>query len=425
MADASKYQSDAGNSVSKEFVQTLYSHEFAQLVHTPTRGSSILDLVFCNRHFLVSGVNVLPPIGTSDHATVQFLLNIYKPDPQVAWLGTSPELDWRAVGDYLGGVDWIVSSGVQIPSRVFRSYDYSLRLLESLDKALAKYYASVENKIIASKFTIVWFHGEEIYEVLSAWPTSPSITPDFIPFKFIKMVLNHLLYPLEHLFNLSYLRAEVPDRWKHSLVTPVPKKAPTIAIKLSVIFAMSGPLVDLRVRSDRTAALEALRNLWSYPHFETLHLEGCQLTDQDIENIHADNSCIKYVCLRNNLLAHPWLALKAKLPAVTYLDLRENRCLFQGLRPSPYYYRIIGYCLFRWLFLNAQEMKGSHFPHVEQLFLSRPLSQYASLSCCCCLQVVRKRNPFSSEVKMQSRKSSQRSPRSTTLPITPLSFHFR
>ncbi|KAK6042686.1 hypothetical protein COOONC_19809, partial [Cooperia oncophora] len=161
-----------------------------------------------------------------------------------------------------------------------------------LDKALAKYYASVENKIIASKVPsklynyinsrlkarnklpalvvdeshlaisdkdkaellaekfqlafsnhceqsmgdltplcpameqTVWFHREEIYEVLSAWPTSPSITPDFIPFKFIKMVLNHLLYPLEHLFNLSYLRAEVPERWKHSLVTPAFDRVP-------------------------------------------------------------------------------------------------------------------------------------------------------------------------------------------------------
>ncbi|KAK6061772.1 endonuclease/exonuclease/phosphatase family protein, partial [Cooperia oncophora] len=120
MADASVYQSDAGNSVSKEFVQTLYSHEFVQLVHTPTRGSSILDLVFCNRRFLVSGVNVQPLNGTSDHATVQFLLNIVKPDPQVAMVRDFSRVDWRAVedylagravGDYLAGLDWIASFG--------------------------------------------------------------------------------------------------------------------------------------------------------------------------------------------------------------------------------------------------------------------------------------------------------------------------
>ncbi|KAK6034583.1 hypothetical protein COOONC_27921 [Cooperia oncophora] len=72
----------------------------------------------------------------------------------------------------------------------------------------------------------VWFHREEYMKFFLLGPPLLLITPDFIPFKFIKMVLNHLLYPLEHLFNLSYLRAEVPDRWKHSLVTPVPKKAP-------------------------------------------------------------------------------------------------------------------------------------------------------------------------------------------------------
>ncbi|KAK6035966.1 endonuclease/exonuclease/phosphatase family protein [Cooperia oncophora] len=197
MADASVYQSDAGNSVSKEFVQTLYSHEFVQLVHTPTRGSSILDLVFCNRRFLVSGVNVLPPIGT------RFLLNIYKPDPQVALVRDFSRVDWRAVGDYLGGVDWIGSFGsvcsvndkyelflsilndvinTFVPlcnvKRGYRSlpgyldrmitrcadlWDLAVKentetcwtsykqFTRKLDKALAKYYASVENKIIASK----------------------------------------------------------------------------------------------------------------------------------------------------------------------------------------------------------------------------------------------------------------------------------
>ncbi|KAK6058146.1 endonuclease/exonuclease/phosphatase family protein, partial [Cooperia oncophora] len=79
-------------------MQTLYSHEFVQLVHTPTRGSSILDLVFCNRRFLVSGVNVLPPIGTSDHAYCSSAL-----------VRDFSRVDWRAVGDYLGGVDWIGS----------------------------------------------------------------------------------------------------------------------------------------------------------------------------------------------------------------------------------------------------------------------------------------------------------------------------
>ncbi|KAK6034965.1 hypothetical protein COOONC_27539 [Cooperia oncophora] len=33
---------------------------------------------------------------------------------------------------------------------------------------------------------VVWFHREDIVKILSRWPSSTSITPDFLPLKFIK-----------------------------------------------------------------------------------------------------------------------------------------------------------------------------------------------------------------------------------------------
>ncbi|KAK6024192.1 hypothetical protein OSTOST_10001 [Ostertagia ostertagi] len=58
---------------------------------------------------------------------------------------------------------------------------------------------------------------------------------------------------------------------------------------------MSGPVVDILIRNDKAAALEALRNLWSYRLLETLHLESCDLTDQDLECIHPGTTCVRYV----------------------------------------------------------------------------------------------------------------------------------
>lgn len=70
----------------------------------------------------------------------------------------------------------------------------------------------------------VWFLREEIIDVLSKWLKSFSLTPDLVPLSFIKNVVHYIAYPLEHIFNLSFMRAEVPVRWKHAFVTPIHKK---------------------------------------------------------------------------------------------------------------------------------------------------------------------------------------------------------
>ncbi|KAK6018924.1 hypothetical protein OSTOST_15458 [Ostertagia ostertagi] len=119
---------------------------------------------------------------------------------------------------------------------------------------------------------------------------------------------------------------------------------------------MSGPIVDLLIRNDKSAALEALRNLWSYRLLETLHLESCDLSDQDLESIRPGSTCVKYVCLRNNQLVHPWSTLAKNFPALNYLDCRENR----------------------WLTMDLSAMKGLQLAHMEHLFLSTPVSQCAA-----------------------------------------------
>ena len=89
---------------------------FSQLVTEPTRQSNILDLVLCNEALLVSDVNVLSPIGGSDHSSIQFkVITSYDrptgPKPStnehaVHRVYLWKHADYTAMRDYLLSVDW-------------------------------------------------------------------------------------------------------------------------------------------------------------------------------------------------------------------------------------------------------------------------------------------------------------------------------
>lgn len=72
----------------------------------------------------------------------------------------------------------------------------------------------------------IWFYADDIVQIITKWPRSTTVTPDMVPLHFIKRIVPFIAYPLEFLFNLSYITGEVPRRWKHSFVVPVPKKPP-------------------------------------------------------------------------------------------------------------------------------------------------------------------------------------------------------
>ena len=53
-----------------KFLDIMIERGFNQYVDVPTRDNSILDLVFVNDDFAISGVNVGPPFSTSDHNSI-------------------------------------------------------------------------------------------------------------------------------------------------------------------------------------------------------------------------------------------------------------------------------------------------------------------------------------------------------------------
>jgi len=57
------------------FLNTVTNLGFHQFVTSPTRGDSILDLILSNDPLLISNVNVREPFSTSDHCSIDFILN--------------------------------------------------------------------------------------------------------------------------------------------------------------------------------------------------------------------------------------------------------------------------------------------------------------------------------------------------------------
>ncbi|GMR57032.1 hypothetical protein PMAYCL1PPCAC_27227, partial [Pristionchus mayeri] len=70
------------------------------------------------------------------------------------------------------------------------------------------------------------FKRFEICDMIEKWKSSSCRTPDNINMCFIKKIAVPLVIPLEIIFKKSYDTAEVPKRWKHSIITPLRKKPP-------------------------------------------------------------------------------------------------------------------------------------------------------------------------------------------------------
>ena len=55
----------------------MMENGFTQYVNSPTRGDHVLDLVFVNDDFAVSGVEVGPSFSTSNHNSISFNLVLF------------------------------------------------------------------------------------------------------------------------------------------------------------------------------------------------------------------------------------------------------------------------------------------------------------------------------------------------------------
>lgn len=92
---------------SKCFSEIFETHGFQQLVLAPTRRSSVLDLILCNKSGFVSNVQIGPPVGSSDHASVTFQLDLKRKSKEIRWVRDYRCADYYQIGTYLAGIDWV------------------------------------------------------------------------------------------------------------------------------------------------------------------------------------------------------------------------------------------------------------------------------------------------------------------------------
>lgn len=114
-------------SASRAFLQLISTHSLLQLFQTPTRGSHILDRVLTNTDSLVTDLNVGPPLGTSDHSSIQFRLFIPKNSSPSRLRSNFKGANYEAILSHLKDVDWYGS--LNLVTSVDEKYELFIAIL--------------------------------------------------------------------------------------------------------------------------------------------------------------------------------------------------------------------------------------------------------------------------------------------------------
>lgn len=99
----------SGRSSSLKFRDAVNDCFLTQLVHPPTRGHSILDLVFTNDSSIFAEVCVIDPLLGNDHRAVSCRLSFCMSwsSPRAVFRSFDLRLaDWDLFADSLGKVNW-------------------------------------------------------------------------------------------------------------------------------------------------------------------------------------------------------------------------------------------------------------------------------------------------------------------------------
>ncbi|KAK6029289.1 hypothetical protein OSTOST_04601 [Ostertagia ostertagi] len=102
------------SATSKSFTDLCGTHLLAQHVKVPTLGGNILDLVLTNTDGLIHGLSVAPPLGTSDHSSVVFDLNLFAASKPLIKKRSFKDANYNAIRTHLAGIDCSRSFGLSV-----------------------------------------------------------------------------------------------------------------------------------------------------------------------------------------------------------------------------------------------------------------------------------------------------------------------
>jgi len=114
-----------------DFLHTVESCFFTQHVSAPTREEAILDLVLSNDPDLVSDMNVLHPLGTSDHNMIVFSIHLnYEVSHDNKVLRDYKKGDYDQIRSSLADIDWDSFMSGTVNDSWLRFRDLLHRLIE-------------------------------------------------------------------------------------------------------------------------------------------------------------------------------------------------------------------------------------------------------------------------------------------------------
>ena len=80
----------------------VIGHSIKQLAYMPTRGTTLIDLVFISEHFLISVINDLAPVSSSDHSAPLIKVPIKSDTSHIKW---RKKIDLNSQGKHLSCID--------------------------------------------------------------------------------------------------------------------------------------------------------------------------------------------------------------------------------------------------------------------------------------------------------------------------------
>ncbi|RMC20740.1 hypothetical protein DUI87_01592 [Hirundo rustica rustica] len=168
---------------SRKFLECMEDNFLSQLVGEPTRGGTMLDLLFANRDGLVGDVVVGGRLGQSDHEIIEFSI--------------------------FGEVRRSTSKTLALD---FRRADFGLfRRLQSIP-----WEAALKNKGVQESWSC--FKPEILMAQEQTVPVCQKMG------SIERELADELAKPLSIIYQQSWLTGEVPDDWKLANVTPIHRK---------------------------------------------------------------------------------------------------------------------------------------------------------------------------------------------------------
>ena len=98
-----------------ELMEALQDNNLTQHVYFPTRNDATLDLIFSDEPHLVTNVEALEPLDTSDHNMVIAELNMDNKNTQdMSHIRRQfQKADWFLFQEHLYNVDWNLQKGIR------------------------------------------------------------------------------------------------------------------------------------------------------------------------------------------------------------------------------------------------------------------------------------------------------------------------